>query len=77
MRTCLAAILTIAVAAWFTVGWIHRLKVYQAEVAVITATLEAQNLENIRVYPKAPGCYSFTATKNFKQVNGNTCEVQK
>ena len=77
MKPCLAAILTIAVAAWFTGMWIHKLKIYQAEVSAITATLESQGMDNIFVYPKAPGCYTFSATRNFKQVNGNTCEVKK
>ena len=77
MKTCLAAILTIAVAAWFTGMWIHKLKIYQSEVAAVTATLEAQGMDNVFVYPKSKGCYTFSATKNFKQVNGNTCEVMK
>ena len=57
--------------------WIHKLKIYQAEVSAITATLESQGMDNIFVYPKSPGCYTFSATRNFKQVNGNTCEVKK
>ena len=78
MRPCLAAILTIAVAAFFWISWYSELQDYVRDVNAIKGTLTGQGYTNIYVYPKSQNCYTWNAMENeHRHTTGKVCFEDK
>ena len=73
MKTCWAIILCLAIGAYFTLQWYWAMQTYLTERDTITATLEAQGLLDVKVFPKTKGCYSYNATDVNRYVHGKIC----
>ena len=74
MRICWALIATLIFAAWFWVKWIGRIESHINRTSAITATLEAEGMQDVVVFPLSRNCFSFNAkTSEYRVKTGKVC----
>ena len=73
-KICLAMFATFLFAAYFWLTWWNEVQIYIEQKATITATLEAQGLTEIHVFPKSEGCYTWNAVEGTYRIKtGKVC----
>jgi len=79
MKPCIAGVLTIIVAAYFTISWWAEMQAHVERTATIVAMLEEDGLTKVSTFPKsleADGryCYSWVGYRDdYRQLHGEVC----
>lgn len=73
-KICLAMFCTFLFGAYFWLSWWNAMQTFIEQKATVQATLEAQGLSQIKVYPDTENCYRWNAVEGTYRIKtGKVC----